>query len=379
MSSNHKQISMRSGDMPYKMSKRDRKLSRGSSTTRNGKGTPGPNRPRSSPYGESLDDRLARLKREVTYLEVQVEKRNLRKTSAKGEVIQQPKIEKAPVQHPEKERFQTKPIPKFKPKEDWQVVKGRRSSVGERKQKSVGMCEGSMTHSSSMGALPCNTSPLRPASPSKQLMKLAPIGEEPNGVASVPQKPGVTQAKSTAATSAANVRPSKSRHGYQLDQTKLMKKVTIEAEGAIDDAADKPVFRETRTSISKTKVKTWREKQVERKRKTFVAEDLYWYMRMEFLFEVRNKDALRRMKMKAKQFMSNHDMNGLTLEAQYVLVIETIRAVMEISPEEEGLRQGLRSEDGVELRRKHAALHEKGQVGRSWFGSTKMLPGTKPQ
>lgn len=366
--------------MPYKMSKRDHRSSRGSSTTRNGRDTRGQNKPHSSPYGESLDDRLSRLKKVVTALEAQVEKRNLRKLQpAKGEVIQQPKIEKATAQLSKKERYQTKPIPSYKPKEEWTVVKGRRSSVGARKQKSVGMCEGSMIPSSSMGALPCNTSPLRPASPAKQSTKPAPIGGKPSGAASVPQKPGVVQAKSTAATNAASVRPSKSRHGYQLDHTKLMKKVAIEAEGAIDDAADKPVFRETRTTVDKAKVKTWREKQVERKRKTFVANDLYWYMRMEFLFEVRNKDTLKRMKMKAKQFMSNHDMNGITLEAQYLVVIETIRAVMEISSEEEGLRQGLRSEDGAELRRKHAALHEKGQVGRSWLGGIKMLPNTKPQ
>jgi len=161
-----------------------------------------------------------------------------------------------------------------------------------------------------------------------------------------------------------------------------MKLVEEGAVGRTDDEVDKAVLskeKHQRKPLSKPRVtfadhvivsgrpSRW-QRRLERNREVSVANDLYWFLRLEFLFVARTADTLRQMKAKARQFLMQHDMNGLTMQEQYCLVVETIRATMEISTEEENLRQGLKNPDSAELRAKHAALVTKGVVGNSWFG-----------
>lgn len=335
----------KSNNMPYKMSRRDHRSSQGNSRTRNGSGLHGPSRQNYSRYGDrprmTLEQRLTVAQRQVEYLQKQLGSKKSRMETPKPEPPSQ--------------------------------------SVVAKVAKPVGTSGGSMTRSSSMGGLPSNTSPLKPGSPRRPSTKRESFGGGPNGAKSATQTPATKSAASTPVSNATKPKQSKNRLGYRSDRTPLTKIVEESAIGAIDDAADKAVFREHTAEVKGIKVQSWAEKREARKRKAFVSTDLYWYLRVEFLFEARTKDILKRMKMKAKQFMSNHDMEGISLEYQFVLIVDTIRMVLEVHPKEEELRQGLRSSDGSEMREKHANLFDKGVVGNTWWGGSKKLPPPKVQ
>lgn len=264
--------------------------------------------------------------------------------------------------------YKAKPEPKQRPRSNTGVAK-----AAKQEETSGGFT----TRSFSMGALPCDTSPLKRGSVKGSSTKLESIGEELSTVDGAIPGPVAEQVTSTPATAVSKPKQLKNRHGYRSVQTDLMKNVAEGAEGAIDDAMDKAVFRDGVIKVKGMKRMTMCERQEARNRKAFVSEDLYWFLRIEFLFEPRTKDVLKRMKMKAKQFMSNHDMNGFSLEYQFVLLVDTIRMVMEVHPKEEELRQGLKSVDGAELRKKQAALYNEGAAGASgWLGRF-TLPATK--
>jgi len=113
------------------------------------------------------------------------------------------------------------------------------------------------------------------------------------------------------------------------------------------------------------------ERRVARRAFVDVDENLYWFLVSEFAFVPRTPDILRQMKAKAKQFLNLHDLNGISLKDQYIMVIGTISRAMFIPEQEMKLRQELKSDAAIEEMEKHAKLVKKGLMGRAMAGWAK--------
>lgn len=231
----------------------------------------------------------------------------------------------------------------------------------------------SMIPSKSMGDLPSSTLPLKPIFLKRPSKKLATTGTQYSSVQTVEGGQDHISDQSGIVIDATPKSVLKNRPGYRSEPTPLVARVEASVGGHKDDGVDKPVFRETSKLVGVAQRLTYCERQAARKCPSLVAEDLYWHLRLEFLFEERSAANMRRMKMKAKQFLSLHDLNGLSLEYQYTLVLGTIQAVMDIDPLESKLRQHLKNPEAQEERLKHAKLTT-GVVGRAWFGRKFNLP-----
>jgi len=343
--------------MPERTGQRDHKSSqRNFRGTPNGRNTQGrPRRTSLKSGGGTLEAKIQRLTSELESLKKALERRK---------------------------KVQRKPGPaiQIEGQAGKQPTPTAPSEVGEQ-VKPEGTSGGSMTRSLSMGATPRGTLPLRPTSTQKPQVRRESTGRKHNGA-----KPAGTGAEKAAkenggAKVVEEKKMSKRRHGYRSDQTDRMKAVEESAIKAVDDQTDKPVLSDNKHNMKPTKkavtffghqVWSGREARLnrrkERHREVEVSTDLYWYLRLEFLFVPRTADSLRQMKSKAKQFLSLHDTNGMSLQEQFSITLATIRAVMEISKEEEEMRQSLKNPGSQDLRTKHADLTTKGVVGESWFG-----------
>lgn len=172
----------------------------------------------------------------------------------------------------------------------------------------------------------------------------------------------------------------KRRPGYKFDRTlPIIKEVTWQARNAPDDAADKPVYVTDVNKQGPTKKKPVEERRAMRRAFVDVDENLYWFLVSEFAFVPRTPDILRQMKAKAKQFLNLHDLNGISLKEQYVMVIGSISRAMAVPEMEAKLRQELKNDDAIEEIEKQTEMIKNGVIGRALggWGKSYRLPTKK--
>lgn len=204
------------------------------------------------------------------------------------------------------------------------------------------------------------------------------IGTEQSAVESVEASPSTSVAplSSTSqeglSSTVIDVKPKpglKRRPGYRSGPTILMDEITRKAVEAIDDAADKPVLNEATESISKPKKLGWAARNRARKEGKEVFSDLYWHLKLQSFMEPKDLTTAKRMKMKALQFLGDHDLNGLSLEYRYKRLASTLAAVMEVSLEEQEFLASLSSRTGEGLRQEYNEFVTNGKIaGTGLFG-----------
>jgi len=204
------------------------------------------------------------------------------------------------------------------------------------------------------------------------------IGTEQGAAESVVVSPSTSVAPSNSTSQeglssiVTDVKPKpglKRRPGYRSGQTTLMDEITRKAVEAIDDAVDKPVLNEITERVPKPKKLGWAARNRARTEGKEVFSDLYWHLKLQSFMEPKDLTTAKRMKMKAMQFLGDHDLNGLSLEYRYKRLASTLAAVMEVSMEEQEFLASLSSRTGEGLRQEYNEFVTGGKIaGTGLFG-----------
>jgi hypothetical protein len=91
--------------------------------------------------------------------------------------------------------------------------------------------------------------------------------------------------------------------------------------------------------------------------------ELIYYLKVEALNQDRTTGLIPLLTGKAKRFLDKFDAADLTWERRYQIIVGAVKAAMLIDPEEESLRQTLKSDDQQEAIAKQHRFLKEGVVG----------------
>jgi hypothetical protein len=91
--------------------------------------------------------------------------------------------------------------------------------------------------------------------------------------------------------------------------------------------------------------------------------ELIYHLKVEALNQDRNTALIGVLTGKAKRFLDKFDTSDLTWERRYSIIVAAVKVAMMIDPEEESLRQSLKSDDQQEAIAKQHEFLKAGTVG----------------